>query len=166
MTDGTLSVRRRDPKASETAEQGIKQAALSQGSYEYFADMEAVFGRGHVKPKKEELPPVVGPADEYRAEGRRKDKLKDFDKFLKAFNYSAALDAGLKKVSTKRNLMRSRLTILAECQTVDHICGDTRIGPARCTSDSPVWTRRCDARTHIGFPLSKHYRSSVWPHGK
>ena len=100
MTDGTLSVRRRDPKASEIAEQGIKQAALAQGSYEYFADMETVFRTGHVKAKKDDLPPVVGPADEFRAEGKRKEELKDFDKFLKAFKYSAALDAGLKKVST------------------------------------------------------------------
>lgn len=100
MTDGTLSVRRRDPKASEVAEEEAKQAALSNGSYEYFADMEAVFGQGHVKAKGKDLPPVVGPADEFKVERRRQEKLRPFEKHLKSFKYSAALDAGLKKVST------------------------------------------------------------------
>lgn len=98
MTDGTLSVRRRDPKASETAAEDAKQTALSGGSYEYFVDMEAVFGRGHIKSKGKELPPVVGPADEFKVEKRRKERLKDFERYLKAFKYSAALDASLKKV--------------------------------------------------------------------
>ena len=97
MTDGTLSVRRRDPKASETATEDTKQAALAKGSYEYFADMETVFGQGHVKAKGKDLAPVVGPADEFKVERRRKEKLKTFEKQLKAFKYSAALDAGLKK---------------------------------------------------------------------
>ena len=107
MTDGTLSVRRRDPKPSEAAEEDAKQAALAGGSYEYFADMEAVFGRGYVKPRRSELPPVIGPADEFRVEGRRREKLRDFEKFLKAFKYSAALDAALKKVSrfTKKSVL-------------------------------------------------------------
>ena len=89
MSDGTLSVRRRDAKASEVA----APAPISQ-----LGEMEQVFGMGYVKPKKSDLPPVIGPADEFRVEGRRKEKLKEFEKFLKAFKYSAALDAGLKKV--------------------------------------------------------------------
>ncbi|WOO82519.1 U3 small nucleolar RNA-associated protein 15 [Vanrija pseudolonga] len=97
MTDGTLSVRRRDPKASEAAAEEKKQAAIAGGAYEYFADMEAVFGRGHVKAKGAALPPVVGPADEIRIETRRREKLREFDRYLKAFKYSAALDAALKK---------------------------------------------------------------------
>lgn len=98
MTDGTLSVRRRDAKASEAAAEEKKQAAIAGGAYEYFADMEAVFGRGHVKAKGAALPPVVGPADEIRIETRRREKLREFDRYLKAFKYSAALDAALKKV--------------------------------------------------------------------
>jgi len=100
MTDGTLSVRRRDAKATETAEEEAKQAALSSGSYEYFAEMESVFGTGHVKAKGKDRAPVVGPADEFKVERRRREKLKPFEKQLKAFKYSAALDAGLAKVST------------------------------------------------------------------
>ncbi|WVQ85835.1 hypothetical protein IAT38_008003 [Cryptococcus sp. DSM 104549] len=96
MTDGTLSVRRRDPKASELTGDDPKSTAISGGSYEYFADMESIFGTGHIKAKKKDLAPVVGPADEFRVETRRQRRLKDFDKFLKVFKYSAALDAGLK----------------------------------------------------------------------
>lgn len=99
MTDGTLAVRRRDPKASEAAAAEAKQAALAGGSYEYFAEMETVFGTGHVKPRGKDLPAVVGPADEFKVETKRKAKLREFDRFLKAFKYTAALDAGLKKVS-------------------------------------------------------------------
>lgn len=99
MTDGTLAVRRRDPKASEATAGDAKQAAISAGSYEYFADMEAVFGKGHIKAKGKDLPQVVGAADEFKVESRRQEKLKDFDKHLKGFRYSAALDSGLKKVS-------------------------------------------------------------------
>ncbi|KAK8850439.1 hypothetical protein IAR55_004357 [Kwoniella newhampshirensis] len=99
MTDGTLSVRRRDPKASELLASGedAKSTAIVRGAYEYFADMEAIFGTGHLKAKKKDLAPVVGPADEFRVESRRQKRLRDFDKFLKGFKYSAALDAGLKK---------------------------------------------------------------------
>ncbi|RSH78670.1 uncharacterized protein EHS24_002399 [Apiotrichum porosum] len=97
MTDGTLSVRRRDAKASEAAASEAKQAAIAGGAYEYFADMEAVFGRGHIKAKGSALPPVVGPADEFRVATRRRERLREFDRYLKAFKYSAALDAALKK---------------------------------------------------------------------
>jgi U3 small nucleolar RNA-associated protein 15 len=108
MTDGTLSVRRRDPKAAEAAEDEAKQAALASGSYEYFADMENIFGTGHIKAKKKDMAPVVGPADEFKVERRRKEKLKAFEKHLKAFKYSAALDEGLKKVIQSRALLHAQ----------------------------------------------------------
>jgi U3 small nucleolar RNA-associated protein 15 len=99
MTDGTLSVRRRDAKASEAAAEDAKQAAIAGGAYDFFADMETVFGKGHVKAKRGDLAPVVGPADEFRVETRRREKLRPFDKYLKAFKYGAALNAALQKVS-------------------------------------------------------------------
>lgn len=98
MTDGTLAVRRRDPKTSETTANETKQSALSTGSYEYFAEMETIFGTGHIKKKGQNLPEVVGAVDEVKIESRRKEKLKVFDRYLKAFKYSAALDSGIKKV--------------------------------------------------------------------
>lgn len=98
MTDGTLSVRRRDAKASEVAADEAKQAVIAGGAYDYFKDMEAVFGMGHIKAKKSAIP-VIGPADEFRVETRRKERLREFDRYLKAFKYAAALNAALKKVS-------------------------------------------------------------------
>lgn len=99
MTDGTLAVRRRDPKQSESQAIETKQQALSSGAYEYFAEMESIFGKGHIKKKGKDLPEVVGAVDEIKIESRRKDKLKVFDKHLKSFKYSAALDSGIQKVS-------------------------------------------------------------------
>lgn len=100
MTDGTLAVRRRDPKTSETTALEAKQSALASGSYEYFAEMETIFGTGHIKKKGKDLPAVVGAVDEVKIESRRREKLKAFDRYLKAFKYSAALDSGIGKVST------------------------------------------------------------------
>jgi U3 small nucleolar RNA-associated protein 15 len=100
MTDGTLAVRRRDPKANEEATAEAKQAALAGGSYEVFAEMETIFGTGHIKARGKNLPGVVGPADEFKVENKRKVRLREFDRFLKAFKYGSALDAGLKKVSS------------------------------------------------------------------
>ncbi|ODN99421.1 U3 small nucleolar RNA-associated protein 15 [Cryptococcus wingfieldii CBS 7118] len=99
MTDGTLSVRRRDPKASELSTETVQNTAIKNGAYEYFADMEGIFGLGHIKKKGKDMGPVVGPADEFRVESKRQKRLRDFDKHLKNFKYGAALDAALNKNS-------------------------------------------------------------------
>ena len=97
LTDGTFSLRRRDPKPSETSAAEQMKSAVAGGAYEYFADMEQVFNTGHVKSKT--TPSVIkGPEDEFRAETKRRQRLKEFDRFLRLFKYSAALDASLKKV--------------------------------------------------------------------
>ena len=100
MTDGTLAVRRRDPKTTEEAAALAKEKALQSGSYEFFTDMEAVFGTGYVKQKGANAAPVIGPSDEFKVESRRTVRLKEFDRYLKGFKYSSALDAGLKPVSS------------------------------------------------------------------
>jgi U3 small nucleolar RNA-associated protein 15 len=132
MLDGTLSVRRRDPKPSESSAD-VKQAAIAGGAFEYFADMEAIFGRGHVKSK--DLAPIVGPADEFRVETRRTARLKEFDRFLKAFKYTAALDAGMKKVSSCPSILTK------DCATDNDFCIDSGTSPQRCSSSRAVWTR-------------------------
>lgn len=96
MTDGTLSVRRRELKAAEQAAADAEQKAIQGGAYEYFADMEAVFARGLRKAKGKDLGPVVGPSDEIRVESKRLARLAQYDKYLKAFKYSAALDAAMR----------------------------------------------------------------------
>lgn len=80
MSDGTLSVRRRQPKATET-----------QG--EPYADTP-----GELKPgARRSQPKVTCDAGELRMVTQPVKKLKEYDKLLKAFKYSAALDTVLKK---------------------------------------------------------------------
>lgn len=96
MSDGTLSVRRRQPKASEGTEQPFN-AALKSGAFETFlgGTLPAV-GQGRVKSKVKFKP--TGDVDELRIESRRARRLKEYDRLLKGFKYSAALDAALRKV--------------------------------------------------------------------
>lgn len=152
MTDGTLAVRRRDPKTSETTELEAKQSALASGSYEYFAEMETIFGTGHIKKKGKDLPTVVGAVDEVKIESRRREKLKAFDRYLKAFKYSAALDSSIKKV--RPPLLVNHLLAGAEPPerpTVHHFCTHPRAHSSGWSPSGPIWAGRCNTRagSHI-----------------
>jgi U3 small nucleolar RNA-associated protein 15 len=57
-----------------------------------------VIGQGTVRTRAKPKP-LLGDADEFRVENTRKKRLKAYDKFLKSFKYSAALDSVLRKVS-------------------------------------------------------------------
>lgn len=97
MTDGTLSVRRRQAKASESAANDLfSPAVLRTGAYESFLGSLGSIGQGHVKSKQKSKP--VGDVDEFRVESKRKKRLKEYDRLLKSFNYSDALDSVLRKV--------------------------------------------------------------------
>jgi U3 small nucleolar RNA-associated protein 15 len=106
MSDGTLSVRRRDPKASlasSAADTLTTADALRSGNY------DALLGGGTVrrlgepryrqdnKTRSKQLDDV----NEFRVENRRKKRLRDYDRLLKSFKYGAALDSVLRKVSSK-----------------------------------------------------------------
>ena len=93
MSDGTLSVRRRQPKASE----GSTVDALRSGVFESFLG-STVPGIGHGAVRGKAQPKPIGDINELRVESKRKKRLKDYDKLLKSFKYSAALDAVLRKV--------------------------------------------------------------------
>ncbi|KAF7355352.1 WD40 repeat-like protein [Mycena sanguinolenta] len=97
MSDGTLSVRRRQPKASETAgDPAFSAAALRSGAFESFLGSSfPTLGQGSVKQKTKSKP--VGDVDEFRVESRRAKRLRDYDRLLKSFKYSAALDSVLRK---------------------------------------------------------------------
>ncbi|KII95153.1 hypothetical protein PLICRDRAFT_96605 [Plicaturopsis crispa FD-325 SS-3] len=84
MSDGTLSVRRRQPKASEGAASDMPFSAAALKS-----------GQGHVKNKTKSKP--LGDANEFRVESRRKKRLREYDRLLKNFKYSAALDSVMRK---------------------------------------------------------------------
>ena len=95
MSDGTLSVRRRQPKASEPGSEYA--TVLKTGTYETFlGGVLPSVGQGRVKSKSTSRP--VGDANELRIESKRARRLREYDRLLKAFKYSAALDAVLQKV--------------------------------------------------------------------
>lgn len=102
MSDGTLSVRRRQPKASEAtpSDMPFSASALRTGTFESFlgGTLPAI-GQGRTRKKDKGKAVAIGDADEFRVESRRTKRLKEFDKMLKGFKYSAALDSVLRKVS-------------------------------------------------------------------
>ncbi|KAF8621608.1 hypothetical protein AX15_007628 [Amanita polypyramis BW_CC] len=89
MADGTLSVRFRQPKASELSKVGPVYVGAPLGS--------SFSGLGYGAIKERSRPRPSGDPDELRVESRRTKRLKDYDKLLKGFKYSAALDAVLRK---------------------------------------------------------------------
>lgn len=93
MSDGTLSVRRRQPKATESS----ATDALRSGTFESFLGTTLPgVGQGTIRGKVQSKP--IGDIDELRVESRRTKRLKDYDRLLKSFKYSAALDSVLRKV--------------------------------------------------------------------
>lgn len=99
MSDGTLSVRRRQPKPSESSSNDFALAALRSGGYESFLGALPSIGQGRVKSKEKSKP--IGDVDEFRVERKRKKRLKEYDRLLKNFKYSAALDSVLRKVGSQ-----------------------------------------------------------------
>jgi U3 small nucleolar RNA-associated protein 15 len=101
MSDGTFSVRRRQPKASESNTSQARKDALQQGTYEFFLDAGAI-GQGRTKTKGKAK--AIGDPNEFRVETKRRKRLRQYDRLLKEFKYSAALDSVLKKVSWNWNV--------------------------------------------------------------
>ncbi|TCD69675.1 hypothetical protein EIP91_006692 [Steccherinum ochraceum] len=96
MSDGTLSVRRRQQKASETKASDLLGITASRtGAYESFLGALPTIGQGQVKSKGKAK--AVGDANEFRVESKRKKRLKEYDRLLKSFQYSAALDSVLRQ---------------------------------------------------------------------
>lgn len=99
MSDGTLSVRRRQPKASEAsaADGPFSAASLRAGTFESFLGGTIPnLGQLQIKDKTKARP--VGDVDEFKVETKRRKRLKEYDRLLKTFKYSAALDSVLRKV--------------------------------------------------------------------
>ncbi|KAL5508259.1 UTP15 [Sanghuangporus vaninii] len=103
MSDGTLSVRRRQPKASESSPSDdlFSIASLRSGAFESFLGSSAISsigtGRFGEKGKGKAKAKPMGDIAEFKVEARRKQRLRAYDKLLKNFKYSAALDAVLIK---------------------------------------------------------------------
>lgn len=83
MADGTLSIRRRQYKPEEVD--------VTFNSTNFISHETTKTNGIEHKPAWDK--------DELRIESRRMKRLKEYDKLLKAFKYSAALDSVLRKVS-------------------------------------------------------------------
>ncbi|KAF8305022.1 WD40 repeat-like protein [Clavulina sp. PMI_390] len=99
MGDGTFSIRRRQPKASEDAAAAARapkkdafQALLDGDTMASLTKTPVLGSKAKGKQRA-----VQGDANELTVESKRRKKLKDYDKMLKTFRYSAALDSVLKK---------------------------------------------------------------------
>ena len=110
MSDGTLSVRQRQQKASQSGQDLAD--TLTTGTYETFlGGALSSVGQGRVKSKAKST--FQGDVDELRVESRRAPRLREYDRLLKSFKYSAALDAVLRKVrSLTRFLFSTVLSLL------------------------------------------------------
>lgn len=93
MSDGTLCVRKRELKASEVVRRQERRVALLGGGLDHqLARSSAAVQDAPVQDRG-----GVTAQDDIRVDRARSAKLKPYDKFLKSFNYSAALDAVLRK---------------------------------------------------------------------
>ncbi|KAF8529167.1 Trp-Asp repeat-containing protein [Hysterangium stoloniferum] len=101
MSDGTLSVRRRDPKASLTsvaADTLTSADALRSGNYEsLLGGTLPRLGEPRYRRDTKVKPKPNDDINEFRVESRRKKRLRDYDRLLKSFKYGAALDSVLRK---------------------------------------------------------------------
>lgn len=117
MADGTLSVRRRQPKATESTAYEQALAVAQAGAYDsLLTGVLPKIGQGITKGKGKARP--EGDVEEYKVEARRKQQLRHYDRYLKSFKYSAALDAVLKKVGFRRLLRWLDSTLTYREQTV------------------------------------------------
>lgn len=127
MSDGTLSVRRRQPKANEVQEEKVN-----------FSDIYVEIP-GDPKPAGRRLPQATRDAGEVRMVSQSVKKLKEYDKFLKAFKYSAALDAVLKKVEILFMIAGFLLTFILERTASHNFLLNTR-------THTSGWTENCLGR--------------------
>ncbi|GJJ07566.1 hypothetical protein Clacol_001769 [Clathrus columnatus] len=100
MSDGTLSVRRRDPKASEavSTDMAISAEALQSGPFESFlGGVLSTIGERRLPKNIKGKSKLLDNVDEFRVESRRKKRLREYDRLLKSFKYGAALDSVLSK---------------------------------------------------------------------
>lgn len=131
MSDGTLSVRRRQPKGAEVQE----QVDFSDIYVDIPGDLSPVARRS--------LPKATRDAGELRMVTQPVKKLKEYDKLLKAFKYSAALDTVLKKVLVLSTIavlfLISFISVLERTASHDFL-SNTRAHTSRWIENCLSWT--------------------------
>ncbi|KAH8916540.1 WD40 repeat-like protein [Atractiella rhizophila] len=93
--DGSLSIRRRLITPKEKAERAARAAAISRGDYDSFLKGQSQTGI-HSGASLQE-PIKVHAGVERTVRRQKKQKLKEWDRFLKSFRYGEALNAALQK---------------------------------------------------------------------
>lgn len=141
MADGTLSVRRRQPKSTESAAYEQALAVAQAGAYDsLMTGVLPKIGQGTTKGKGKAKP--EGDVEEYKVEARRKNRLRHYDRYLKSFKYSAALDAVLKKVGCRCILTRfDAHGLRADCAPLNIILFDSGAHSQRRPTVSTRWSR-------------------------
>ncbi len=115
MSDGTLSARRRDVRNEDFTSQPFPDAPS------LFCDVNFESYNARAKNKNRDF-------GEVRLHMQSSRRLKDYDKFLKNFKYSAALDTVLKKVRISLFLTAFFLIFArVERHSFNSICSDPRI---------------------------------------
>lgn len=127
MSDGTLSIRRRQEKGLEA-----QTPLLGSGGSLFGEELNKV-GLGRARDKGKVRP--LGDPNEIVVEGQKRKRLKDYDRFLKNFKYSAALDAVLRKVRVLYYI-QSKLTQTSGRSTNHYVFSYSR-------ACSPWWTKNC-----------------------
>lgn len=120
MSDGTLSVRRREMKSGDS-QLLLDSLSLPSGNH---------IGQTKLRSNLE-----------IRLHTQTSKRLKEHDKMLKNFKFSPALDSVLKKVSDHYLFCCNPLHSGSEYSTNHHLRSDTRIDTSRWATDSAFRTR-------------------------
>ena len=101
--DGTLSVRRREPKPAELRERQRRKEMLQSGAYEHFVGTSRGVGETHTGAEAEQIgfggddATAAAGSDELKVRRPRTKRLREWDRLLKSFRYADALDSVLAK---------------------------------------------------------------------
>ena len=158
-------MRRRQTKASEgKASDLVAAAALRAGAYESFLGALPSIGQGHVKSKEKFKP--TGDPNEFRVESKRKRRLKEYDRLLKSFKYSAALDSVLRQVFTARvSSYFAAADFGPACTTYYYLLPHSRTHPPGWSTNSAFRPRRRTSRAHPPLTTEACCRPAVWRDG-
>jgi hypothetical protein len=126
MSDGTLSVRRREMKENGNSQLQLDSLSLLSGI--------------HISQANTNSRSKIHQLGELRLHIQTSKRLKEHDKMLKNFRYSAALDSVLKKVGGRCLFYCRPLHPGLERPTNNRLRIDTRIDTPRWTTDSAFRT--------------------------
>lgn len=96
MADGTLCVRKRDVSKTEEEARAVERNAITGGGMDAFLNASQEGGVSASLASAQDRQAALLRGDDIRAETVRARRLKPYDKLMKSFRYSEALDAVLR----------------------------------------------------------------------